>query len=125
MIRLMIAALALVTGQAFAETVISFDDGSTYTLTGGQEIFISTSSSPLFKRKVFSNKNTYFLAQKPWAKRDYVPQPQDEYGVGSHEWCQAYIPWSEGLSFDMITWQKACDTNGDNVYDENDDRWPG
>ena len=29
----------------------------------------------------------------------------------------AYEPWSEGLTFAMIQWQRACDTNNDDVYD--------
>jgi hypothetical protein len=125
MLRLILAALALSTAQASAETVINFDDGSTYTLEEGQEIYISTSNSAFFKRKLFKNKNTYFIAQEPWSKRDYVPQPEDEFAVGSHEWCQAYVPWSEGFTFNMQTWQRHCDSNGDGVYDENDDRWEG
>jgi len=125
MLRLMIAALALSTAQASAETVINYDDGSTYTLTEGQEIYISTPHSTLFKRQLLNNKDTFFRAQKPWSGRDYVPTEADEYAVGSHAWCEAYIPWSEGLTFDMITWQRYCDTNGDGVYDENDAGWEG
>lgn len=106
-----------------AQTVINYDDGSTYTLSDNQEIYISTPNSTLFTRKLYKNKNTYFVAQQPWSKRDYVPTEADEFEVGSHEWCKAYIPWSEGLTFDMITWQRHCDSNGDGVYDENDDRW--
>ena len=45
--------------------------------------------------------------------------------VGSHAWCSAYIPWSEGLTFGMISWQRACDSNNDGVYDENDAGWEG
>ena len=109
-----------------AETVINYDDGSTYTLTEGQEIYISTQNSTLFKRKLYKSKDTYFTAQEPWAKRDYVPDPDgtDDLAVGSHEWCKAYVPWHEGLTFDMISWQRACDTNNDGVYDEEDERWP-
>lgn len=98
------------------ETVINYDDGSTYTLEANQEIYISTPSSALFKRQLMSNKDTFFRVQKPWTKRDYVPQPADDFAVGSHEWCKAYIPWSEGLSFDMVTWQRSCDTNRDGKY---------
>ena len=38
-------------------------------------------------------------------------------GVGTPEWCETYIPWSEGLTFDMITWQRQCDVTNDGVYD--------
>ena len=124
----LIAGLALFGFSAAisAETVINYDDGSTYTLKEGQEIYISTPHSTLFTRQIMKNKNTYFRAQEPWEKRDYVPDPDgtDDMAVGSHEWCKAYKPWHEGLTFDMISWQRACDTNNDGVYDEDDDKWP-
>jgi hypothetical protein len=109
---------SLVAIGARAETVINYDDGSTYTLEPNQEIYISTPSSALFKRQLMSNKDTFFRVQKPWSKRDYVPDEDgtDEMAVGSHEWCKAYIPWHEGLTFDMISWQRSCDTNKDGKY---------
>jgi hypothetical protein len=106
-----------------AQTVINYEDGSTYTLGGDEQIYISTPNSVLFKRKLYKNKNTYFIAQKPWDKRDYVAQSTDGMEVGSHEWCKAYEPWSEGYSFNMQAWKRQCDTNNDGAYDENDERW--
>ena len=117
--------LLLLSPFALSQTVINFEDGSTYTLQENEEIYISTPNTTLFKRKIMKNKDTFFWAQEPWSKRDYVPQETDEFTVGSHEWCKAYIPWSEGLTFDMISWQRACDTNNDGKYDENDDKWEG
>jgi len=108
-----------------AQTVINYEDGSTYTLADGEQIYIAVGSSALHKRQNYSNGNVYFIAQKPWSKRDYVPEPQDEFAVGSHGWCKEYAPWSEGLTFDMISWQRYCDTNGDGQYDENDLGWEG
>lgn len=111
----------------FGATVINYDDGSTYTLTDNQDIYISTPHSTLFKRQVMKNKDTFFRSQTPWTKRDYVPDEDgtDEVEKGSHEWCEAYVPWHEGLTFDMILWQRGCDTNSDGVYDENDAGWKG
>jgi len=100
----------------FGSTVINYDDGSTYTLEANQEIYISTPNSALFKRQLMGNKDTFFRVQKPWTKRDYVPVESDDFAAGSHEWCKVYIPWSEGLSFDMVTWQRSCDTNNDGKY---------
>jgi len=100
----------------YGSTVINYDDGSTYTLSENQEIYISTPSSSLFKRQLMKNKDTFFRVQKPWTKRDYVEQPQDPFVVGSHQWCKTYVPWSEGLTFDMITWQRFCDTDNDGKY---------
>jgi len=121
--RKLLALSALFSSLVSAQTVINYEDGSTYTLSGDEEIYISTPHSALFKRKLYSNKDTYFIAQKPWSVRDYVSTPTDDMAVGSHGWCKAYIPWSEGLTFDMIAWQRYCDTNGDGQYDENDSGW--
>ena len=123
--RKLLALSVLFSLGASAQTVINYEDGSTYTLSDGEEIYVSTENSALFKRQIMRNKDTFFRVQKPWSKRDYVPQETDDLAVGSHEWCKAYIPWSEGLTFDMISWQRACDTNNDGVYDENDDKWEG
>jgi len=118
MYKYMLALLAAVSTSVAAETVINYEDGSTYTLEDNQEIYISTPSSALFKRRIMKNKDTYFHVQEPWTKRDYVPDPDgtDDMVVGSHEWCKAYVPWHEGLTFDMISWQRACDTNNDGKY---------
>lgn len=110
----------LFSSSALAQTVINYDDGSTYTLSQGQDIYISNSESALFKRQLMKNKDTFFRVQQPWSTRDYVAGPEDEFSIGSEEWCAAYIPWSEGLTFAMVTWQRYCDTNGDGVYDDLD-----
>ena len=125
MIKYILASLVLFSSAVFGQTVINFDDGSTYTLKEKEEIFISNSNSAFFKRKLMKDKSTYFIVQKPWAKRDHVPQPTDGMTKGSHEWCSTYEPWSEGFTWDMQTWQRHCDSNDDGVYDENDDRWDG
>ena len=114
----LIAGLALFGFSAgiSATTVINYDDGSTYTLTEGQEIYISNEASTLFKRRILNNKDTFFTAQDAWTTRDYVPEPTDTMDPGSHGWCKVYAPWSEGLTFDMILWQRACDTDNDGKY---------
>ena len=108
--------IVMMSSIALADTVISYDDGSTYTLLDNQEIYISTPNSSLFKRQLMKNKDTFFRVQKPWTKRDYVEQPQDPFAVGSHDWCKAYVPWSEGYTFDMQAWQRFCDTDNNNSY---------
>ena len=112
--KYLLVLLAIVSAGVAAETVINYDDGSTYTLTEGEEIFISKGT--LFKRRIMNNKDTFFTAQDPWTSRDYVPTPTDTMDPGSHGWCKAYVPWSEGLTFDMILWQRACDTDNDGKY---------
>ena len=114
--KYLLALLAIVSTTVAAETVINYDDGSTYTLTDGQEIYISNEASTLFKRRILNNKDTFFTAQDAWTTRDYVPEPTDTMDPGSHGWCKVYVPWSEGLTFDMILWQRACDTDNDGKY---------
>lgn len=43
-----------------AQTVINYEDGSTYTLSDGEEIYVSTENSALFKRQIMRNKDTFF-----------------------------------------------------------------
>lgn len=122
-----IAVVAAVFFSMFssASTVISYDDGSTYTLSGEQQIYISTPTSAIFKRRIYANKSTYFIVQPPWSQRDYIEQPTDGLEVGSHEWCLSFIPWSEGLTFNQQAWDRYCDTSNDGVYSPLDDGWGG
>ena len=110
--------IAMMSSAAFAATVINYDDGSTYTLAEGEEIYVS--SGDLWKKSTLNSGKTIQLKkQVPWPTRDYVepePQPTDDLTVGSHEWCKAYVPWSEGLTFGMVAWQRYCDTNNDYNY---------
>ena len=107
--------LALFSLSAMGETVINYDDGSTYTLGTNEKIYIST--VPIFKQSTLDNgKKVLYTKQTPWATRDYVPQPIDPFTTGSHNWCKAYVPWSEGYTFNMQTWDRHCDTNNDGEY---------
>ena len=107
--------LLLFSGSAFGETVINYDDGSTLTLTEGEKIHVT--KGQLYQQKTYSNgKTIQFKLFPETARRDYVPTPTDNMQVGSHEWCKAYVPWAEGLTFNMIAWQRACDTDNDGKY---------
>lgn len=114
--KFLLYILALFSISAAADTVINYDDGSTYTLAEKEKIYIT--NSKLYTQKSYNNGDVYFTLQKEHSKRDYVPDPDgtDDMTVGSHEWCKAYIPWHEGLTFNMISWQRACDTNRDGKY---------
>lgn len=101
---------------AFADTYITYDDGTVYTLTDNQDVYLSSKSSTLFKRKVMGNKDTFFLAQDPWTTRDYEAPTTDGLQVGSHAWCKAFEPWAAGLTFDQVSFNQVCDTDGDGDY---------
>ncbi len=125
--KFFIFTLALVSFGATAQTVINYEDGSTLTLKEGEMIHVT--KGKLYQQRTYSNGRTIqFKVFPETSQRDYVQvdngtDPEDT--VGSHAWCSAYIPWSEGLTFGMISWQRACDTNSDGVYDENDAGWEG
>ena len=114
---------SLVAMSAYGDTVINYDDGSTYTLQNYEKIYIY--KGKLFTQQNYTNGDAYFRLQKEHSKRDYVPDEDgtDDLAEGSHPWCKAYVPWHEGLTFAMITWQRHCDTNGDGKYGCGDDKF--
>ena len=120
--KYLLIALALVSFSATAETVINYDDGSTLTLTEDEKVMVT--KGLLYRKQTYSNGKTIQFKQFPeTSRRDYVEVDNgtdDTDAVGSHEWCESYVPWSEGLSFTMVWWQRTCDTNGDGVYNQCD-----
>ena len=125
--KYLMLVLALVSFSATAATVINYDDGSTLTLKVGEMIHVT--KDKLYQQRTYSNGRTIQFKEFPeTSRRDYVEVDNgtdDDMTVGSHAWCNAYVPWSEGLTFTMIAWQRFCDSNGDGVYDENDQGWEG
>jgi len=119
------AFLFLFSSLSFSQTVINYDDGSTYTLENNEHIFVTTHK--VYSKSNYKRGGVHFKPVNENKKRDYVPDPDgtDDMVIGSHEWCLAYVPWHEGLTFDMISWQRSCDTNGDDKYNENDEGWEG
>ena len=125
--KFFIFTLALVSFGATAQTVINYEDGSTLTLKEGEMIHVT--KGKLYQQRTYSNGRTIqFKVFPETSQRDYVQVDNgtdDDMAVGSHAWCSADIPWSEGLTFGMISWQRACDSNNDGVYDEDDAGWEG
>jgi hypothetical protein len=119
--------LLLLPLSAHSETVINYDDGSTLTLTEDEKIHVT--KGKLYQQRTYSNGRTIqFKVFPETTRRDYVPVDtgtDPEMTIGSHEWCSAYVPWSEGYTFAMQAWQRYCDTNNNNVYDEGDAPWEG
>lgn len=119
--KYLLASLFLISSTAFGQTVIDYDDGSTYTLEENESIFISNRA--VFSKKTYNTGAVYFTPVEANTKRDYVASPTDGMEVGSHEWCKAYVPWSEGYTFNMQAWQRFCDTDGDGQYGPGDAGW--
>ena len=115
--KYLLSLLAIVPICVAAETVINYDDGSTLTLEEGEKIHVT--KSKLYVRNVYNNGRTFQFKEFPeTTRRDYVPVDNgtDGEAFGTHAWCKAYVPWSEGYTFTMQYWQRGCDTNNDNKY---------
>lgn len=116
--------LVAFTSLATAHT-ITYDNGDVYTVADDEYVFVAKQSE-LWTRQIYNNgKTNQFKKVFPTTKVDYVPP---DTGVvneqpGSHEWCKAYVPWSEGYTFAMQAWQRYCDTNNDNTYGCGDEKF--
>lgn len=113
--RLMAVLAAASVMMASAQTVILYDDGTQYTVSESEHVYVSNYSK-LYQLKTYSKGDILLNKVVPSQKRDYVPIVEPNGAVGSHEWCESYEPWSEGLTFSQVHWQQACDINGDGEY---------
>ena len=121
--KYLLALLAIVSTSVAADTVINYDDGSTLTLTEGEKIMVT--KGKLFRQQTYNSGKTIQFKEFPeTTRRDYVEVDNgtdDEMQMGSHAWCKAYVPWSEGLTFGMVAWQRYCDTDNNGSYGCGDD----
>mgnify|MGYP003134172419 CR=1 FL=1 len=121
--KYLLASLFLFSSMSFGQVIVQYEDGTAYTLDDSESVFIST--QPVFSKKTYSTGAVYFTPVESNTKRDFVASPTTGTEVGSNEWCAAYVPWSEGFTFNMQTWQRFCDTNRDGEYGEGDAGWEG
>lgn len=63
----------LMTGTAFAQTVIIYDDGSTYTVKPDQEIYISDKG--VYSAMGGLKNWLRIIRMEPWSNRDWVETP--------------------------------------------------
>lgn len=104
---------------------ITYDNGDVYTVADDEYVFVAKQSE-LWRRSVYNNGKTMRYEKiVPTEKVDYVPPDNGTDGeeFGSHAWCKAYVPWSEGFTFTMQYWIRGCDTNNDNKYDCGDEKY--
>jgi hypothetical protein len=91
---------------AFSQTVINYPDGTTYTLENGEYIVVSKDN--VFSKNIYKNGSVHFKPLTPNDKRDFVPEETDGMEPGSEEWCDTYVPFQNGYTFDDQMWQRAC-----------------
>ena len=100
------AFLFLFSSLSFSQTVINYPDGSTYTLDNGEYIVVSKDN--VFSKNTYKNGSVHFKPLTPNDKRDFVPEETDGMEPGSEEWCETYVPFQNGYTFDDQMWQRAC-----------------
>lgn len=122
---ILVALISLFSLNATAEIYIDYPDGTTYTVKEDEYVYVTPAD--LYIKNAYQDGGVYFKRMYASTKRDpaYTPFTSTESPLGSHNWCRDYVPWSEGLTFAMVSWQRYCDSNSDGVYDENDARWEG
>jgi hypothetical protein len=100
------AFLFLFSSLSFSQTVINYPDGSTYTLENNEYIVVSKDN--VFSKNTYKNGSVHFKPLTPNDKRDFVPEETDGMEPGSDEWCDTYVPFQNGYTFDDQMWQRAC-----------------
>ena len=109
---------------AMSETLISYDDGSTYTVGENEEVYVAPKSTRLFTLQSYAKGDVYFRVQAPWAKRDYVAPVTTTGSTGSFTdvddagFSQACADFdtSVGFTFGYVYWDQIGDTNDDGEY---------
>lgn len=94
--------------SASAQTVIYYEDGTTYTLKDREEVFVSKTGK-VYKKQAYRNGNVFFTKVAPSTQTDPDAQPWDGMERGSDEWCEAYVPYQFGYTFDDQLFERACD----------------
>ena len=116
--------MALASIGVKAETLISYDDGSTYTVGENEEVYVAPKNTRLFTLQSYAKGDVYFRVQAPWAKRDYVAPVTTTGSTGSFTdvddagFSQACADFdtSVGFTFGYVYWDQICDTNDDGEY---------
>lgn len=92
---------------ASAQTVIYYEDGTAYTLKDNEHVYVSKAGK-MYQKKDYKNGNVYFTHKKPNDEVDPEASPTDGMEPGSPEWCDVYVPYQYGYTFDDQIWQRYC-----------------
>jgi hypothetical protein len=92
---------------AFGQTVIYYEDGTAYTLKDNEYVYVSQARK-MYQKKDYTNGNVYFTHKKPNSQVDPQASPTDGMEPGSDEWCDVYVPYQYGYTFDDQIWQRYC-----------------
>ena len=92
---------------AFGQTVIYYEDGTAYTLKNDEHVYVSKARK-MYQKKDYKNGNVYFTHKTPNDEVDPQASPTDGMEPGSPEWCDAYVPYQYGYTFDDQIWRRYC-----------------
>ena len=119
------------TMPVLSQTLISYEDGSTYTLQEKEVIYVAPENTRVFTLQSYAKGDVFFRVRAPHAGRDYVAPVNtttdttgstsstgsftdvDEYGFSQ---ACADFDTSVGFTFGYVYWQQICDTNNDGEY---------
>jgi hypothetical protein len=102
-----IAVALMLSMSAFGQTVIYYEDGSVYTVKPNELVYVTTAGK-MYKKQSYKNGNVYFTHTLPNENVDPEAQVTDGMEKGSDEWCEAYVPYQYGYTFDDQLYQRAC-----------------
>jgi len=105
--HLVAIALLAVSSLALSQTIIYYEDGSVYTLKEYEKIFVSTTGK-MYRKQSYRNGNVFFTNVGPNENVDPEALVTDGMEPGSEEWCEVYVPYQLGYTFDDQIYERAC-----------------
>ena len=105
--RLFSVFVAFFAISAAAHTGIYSDAGTAYTLTDNEHVY-GSKARRAYQKKDYDNGNVYFTHKKPNDLKDPEATPTDGMEPGSPEWCEAYVPYQNGYTWDDQLYERGC-----------------
>ena len=100
-------AVTMIPSVAFSQTVIYYEDGTSYTVKDNEHVYVSQAGK-MYQKKDYNNGNVYFTHKTPNDQLDPEASPTDGLEPGSPEWCDAYTPYQYGYTWDDQIYERAC-----------------
>ena len=104
--KYLLASLFFFSSTVFGQTIIDYPDGSTYTLEDNESVFVSNQA--VYTKTTYKTGGVHFRPLEANTDRDFVPSATDGMEPGSAEWCEVYVPYTQGYSFNDQIWERAC-----------------
>lgn len=106
--RAIFCLLLLVAMPLGANPIVVYPDGSQYTLKDGERIYIQSGHQEVFARADYKNGNVYFTKKESLDTVDPTASPTDGLEPGSAEWCDVYVPYKYGYTWEDQVYERGC-----------------